>query len=243
MSTPAQKKRKKAAAKSASPALSTASTSAPSPAAAAPTAIRAPPLSAIAARRAAAALLAAASRPPTPPPVLAEETERDLQEDEDRRARALIADAAVDEDDGHGDGRVDLAADHVAFGEEEDESSDAYGSSEGEGEDITLQMDGEVISLGSVPRPSKSSTRRRSKPPKGKGREDRISKLEASGAGEALGDSSIHYQSMEVDTPQRSTYGASASGTPSVADSRLPKKRKGYQCVAVSLPPVRCGYC
>jgi hypothetical protein len=235
MSTPAQKKRKKAAKPAATPALSASLTSAPPPAAA-PVA-RAAPLSAIAARRAAAALLAAASRQSTPPPAPVEEPDltADLQEAEDRQARALIADAVADDD--NDDDQAGLAAaDHIAFGDE-DESSDAYGSSEGEGEDITLQMDGEVISLGSVPRPSKPSSRRQAKPPKGKAREGRISKLDAFDGSEAVGESSGRNQSMEVDTPQRSAYGASNSGTPSVADSRIPKKRKGYQCVlAVSSP-------
>jgi hypothetical protein len=235
MSTPAQKKRKKAAKPAATPALSASLTSAPPPAAA-PVA-RAAPLSAIAARRAAAALLAAASRQSTPPPAPVEEPDltADLQEAEDRQARALIADAVADDD--NDDDQAGLAAaDHIAFGDE-DESSDAYGSSEGEGEDITLQMDGEVISLGSVPRPSKPSSRRQAKPPKGKAREGRISKLDAFDESEAVGESSGRNQSMEVDTPQRSAYGASNSGTPSVADSRIPKKRKGYQCVlAVSSP-------
>lgn len=233
MSTPAQKKRKKAA-KVALPALPASSTSAPL-AATAPATTRAAPLSAIAARRAAAALIAAASRPPTPPsaPIEEPELERDLQEDEDRRARALIADAAVDDDD---DSRGGLAADHIVSGEE-DESSDAYGSSEGEGEDITLQMDGEVISLGSVPRPSRPTSRRKAKPTKGKGREGRISQLDVLDGSETLGESRARNQSMEVDTPQRSAYGASNSGTPSVADSRVPKKRKGYQCVVLSTSP------
>jgi hypothetical protein len=235
MSTPAQKKRKKAAKPAATPALSASLTSAPPPAAA-PVA-RAAPLSAIAARRAAAALLAAASRQSTPPPAPVEEPDLTaaLQEAEDRQARALIADAVADDD--NDDDQAGLAAaDHIAFGDE-DESSDAYGSSEGEGEDITLQMDGEVISLGSVPRPSKPSSRRQAKPPKGKAREGRISKLDAFDESEAVGESSGRNQSMEVDTPQRSAYGASNSGTPSVADSRIPKKRKGYQCVlAVSSP-------
>jgi hypothetical protein len=235
MSTPAQKKRKKAAKPAATPALSASLTSAPPPAAA-PVA-RAAPLSAIAARRAAAALLAAASRQSTPPPAPVEEPDltADLQEAEDRQARALIADAVADDD--NDDDQAGLAAaDHIAFGDE-DESSDAYGSSEGEGEDITLQMDGEVISLGSIPRPSKPSSRRQAKPPKGKAREGRISKLDAFDESEAVGESSGRNQSMEVDTPQRSAYGASNSGTPSVADSRIPKKRKGYQCVlAVSSP-------
>lgn len=135
-----------------------------------------------------------------------------------------MADAAFDEDD-----RISLG-----FGGE-DESSDEGDSSSEEEEEITLQMDGETISLGVNPRPSKAS-RRQAKPMKGKGRESMISKAdyvfeqdeenEREGGGAAP-------QYMEVDTPVRSQYGASTSGTPSVAEGRVQKKRKGYQCVSL----------
>lgn len=238
MSAPSSQKKRKKVSKPGSPAApARPSTSAlSSPSVAAPAA-RAPPLSAIAARRAAAAALAAASRPPTPPPAPVEEAldELDLQEDEDRRAQELIADVAADADDGYG-GPASSAADHVPFDDEDGSTESDGGSSDDDAEDVTLQMDGEVISLGAAPRPSKS--RRQAKPPKGKAREARISKLDAPGAEGEDVNGGGQYE-MEVDTPQRSAYGASTSGTPSVAEGRVPKKRKGYQCVCLARRALR----